>query len=416
MKHYDDDDLLAFAHDLQDAPAGVEEHLTTCLECAARLRALQQITRGLTQETPGVAFFRSYEAAQEHELAIARGHLSTGTVEKAPRTLGLVRALLTDAQGHLGNDLATAYSRSELAIRIAESVSEDAYPRAAVLLARGDAHREHANAQRLLGQLPEALADLERAETHYEALYASAYPLAQVGFARALVLFKMSEFAAAAAALHACSDTFLEFGDIAGFTKARFMQASLYFEEGAITKAAAVFELLRESVERTGDRELLARLYSNLGACAIALDDEPTARAHFGNALVLFDELHLETEKVRIRWNLARLKLGRDPGTSLRPLQEVRLAFQTLGLAMDAALVALDMVEALLATGDAERAEYLSAELLTAFQRMDANLNVTQALTYFHESTKARRATTALTRSLRTYLETPAIIAFQPPA
>lgn|GEM_PF-1287114 len=406
--HYDDDDLLAFAHGLEDAPAGVEEHLTACLDCGARLRSLRHITDGLVRQTPGVEFFQRYEAAQERELATAHVHLRMGTVDQAPPTLGLVRALLLEAQAHLGSDLAVARSRSEQAISVALSIPEGAYPLAAIVLARGDAHREHANALRLLGHFPGALGALDRAAADCESLYASACPLAQVEFSRALVLFKMSRFAAATAALHACSDTFLEFGDVAGSTKARFMQASIYFEEGSITKAGAVFESLLDPVRRAVDREMLARLESNLGACAIALDDEPSARAHFGNALGLFEELHLDTEKVRIRWNLARLTLRRDPGASLRPLQEVRISFQTLGLGMDAALVALDMVEALLATGDTERAERLSAELLTAFQRMDANLNVTQALTYFHESTKARRATTRLTRSLRAYLGTPA--------
>jgi len=413
MSHYDEDDLLTYVHQRASAPSGIAEHLLVCLACRATIEELQSITADLLREDVPPAF-RAYEEQRCAEDALAVVKLANGEIPRRG-TLGTVRACLRRAHDALDQHPLEALNWSAAATSIAINISTDSYPSGVVKHARGGAHREAANALRMLGQLPDALGRLESAEQCYEETYTGAYPIAQVAFARALVHFAQSDLPSADRDLQECSAIFREFGDTVAYIKAQLMAAAILFRQGAIDRAAAVFATLVTPLEQSGDQEPLARVYSNLGACSVALGDETGARASFNKAFPLFEALQMGTEKIRVHWNLARLTLHEEPQESLRPLQQVRISFQTLGMSMDAALVGLDMVEALLRTGDENRAEHLAAEVLVTFQHAQANVRAMEALAYLQAAMRARRATPALARYVREYVESTSN-AFQPPS
>jgi len=413
MTHYDEDDILSYLHGRPGTPRGIAEHLLACPECRTTLEELRSLAADLVRADVPAAI-RAYEERRQVEDARAEEQLSR---EGLPRqgTLGTVRACLRRAHELLDQHPLDASRWADAGCAIAFSIPTANYPPGVVAHARGDAYRESANALRMLGKIPEALERLEVAAQCYGETYTAAYPLAHVAFARALVHYTQSDYARAEREITECSAAFREFGDTASFVKAQLMAAAILFGQGAIDQAARIFASLVQPLEESGDEETLARVYSNLGSCSVALGEATSAEAYFIQAMRLFEERGMNTEKLRVRWNLARLTLQRQPEESLRPLQEVRVTFETLGMRMDAALVGLDMVEALLITGDELRAERLAVEVLLTLQREQANLKATIALTYLQTAMQARRATPSLARYVREYVENPTS-AFQPPA
>ncbi|MFP5247600.1 MAG: hypothetical protein ACLGH0_12990, partial [Thermoanaerobaculia bacterium] len=98
-----------------------------------------------------------------------------------------------------------------------------------------------------------------------------------------------------------------------------------------------------------------------------------------------------------------------DIDDGLTRLREARREFEALGLRSDAALVTLDLAEALLATGQpgaAREAAELSASLVDLFTSVGMTGHALTALAFLREAFAGGNATPALVRHVREYLET----------
>jgi hypothetical protein len=97
---------------------------------------------------------------------------------------GVVRRLSAHAHSVCDNEPLDALTFADAAVSVAEALPDDTYPARAIYELRGTAWKERANAQRLLGQCPEALESLLRAERAYKHLASPSLGLSTVALVR----------------------------------------------------------------------------------------------------------------------------------------------------------------------------------------------------------------------------------------
>jgi tetratricopeptide (TPR) repeat protein len=167
-----------------------------------------------------------------------------------------------------------------------------------------------------------------------------------------------------------------------------------------------VLDRLADEAGRTGDRLHFARARQTAGNCYIELGEHAKAAEYFYEALVVWDELGLDTERIRTNWSIGVLqKATGDLNGAITRIDDARRAFEALGIINDAALTRLDLAEVLLLAGRTAEVPELLRDVVVSFTSEGVMRSASIALAYLREAVESGPIEPRLVRHVRDYLE-----------
>ncbi|MBV9494568.1 MAG: hypothetical protein JOZ54_10000 [Acidobacteria bacterium] len=434
MQHLDDSDFITYLLKA-DSEAVFEDkrrHLRNCVECQKALADVEDFNRHLRDAVMWRAAddlsnadslrqsLSEWAARLAEEDAKASALLGlilrspgefiwadVGNKYRGDAQAGVVRILCQTAREFFERDPLHARTLAEHATLVAEAIADDVYPAVITAELRGMAWKECANAFRYLGLFDAANDALNRAERAYRRLPDSSLPLAITGFIRASVFYKSERFEEAAALASTAATEFSRLRQTTRYSHARALEASAFARMGRPAAARDVTLPLLAAAEAENDLPLRARLSANLASYHIELGELQQAGVLLHAALQLYGELDIVTEANRARWLLGRLELrsGRFD-TALPQLRRSIDECVARGMLTDAALVLLDVCEALIIAG--RRTQEITTHCRDLAARFKAAGMLTSALTalaFLREAASLRQLTPSVVTHVRTFFE-----------
>ncbi|HKR65102.1 MAG TPA: zf-HC2 domain-containing protein [Thermoanaerobaculia bacterium] len=432
--HYDETALQDYLDDPMHHPDrdAIEAHVAYCKPCAATLEELRafdatlaaevawETERESAAETPGV--IREFADLLATEDATAREMLApllaspvsfrraNVTARPVMRTAGVVRLLCTESRELRERQPMHALVLADSAIAIADQLPSDLYPAPLLDDLRGSAWLERANVLRYLGRYAEALDAIDIAQRAFARSPVAAFSGALADYLRGVVFVETERLEDAMRLVRKAARVFRQFGEHERYVHAKIVEATVLFDQRRVRDARDLFVSLIATAKELGHAQTLARLYANVANCQLRLHELASADDYYSRALSLFEALGLETERIRTRWNIGCLRIVTgDLADGLSRLREAAREFSELGLRTDAALVTLDLAEALLAAGDPpsrREAAELCTSLVESFTAVGMTGHALTALAYLREAFESGQATPDLVRHVRHYLET----------
>ena len=426
MTHYSDEDLILYRLE-PDRDPEMATHVAQCGDCRAELEELAWVDTALRDRetwTSAEALMRQSRYAAEFQETRARVEAEERAAERllAPllrspfqfrlanlpanrkaRTAGVVRRLcaaaheLHEQQPQFSLEVATA------ACEIATTLEQG--PKTPGRYCMALSLRERANALRYLGRFGEALQTLDEAEQFLDTPL-DAHDRAVVWFIRATVFMKMGRLEEAARLVPEAARVFRDHGDTSRELSVLLVQSACFSLAGRGGEAASAYESLAAKARAMGSRNILARAAIGAANAYLELSRFEEAERHYLEALVLFDELGLSTEKARAEWALALVLVRQgDLDAGAARLDGVRTELLRLSLVNDHALATLEWAAARLAAGRLEGIAAACREIMVRFESEGMMKSARLALAYVHEALARGTATPELIRHVRTYLE-----------
>ncbi|HUF18479.1 MAG TPA: hypothetical protein VMS12_10595 [Thermoanaerobaculia bacterium] len=434
--HYDEETLLTFLEDpiALDCGDDLELHMLECAPCGRLFESVREFYAALSdaavwgEDEPSLLEAEPDPEKLEEFLAFARTLSSEegeaerlvpallrmppeqwpAEIDASPRlrTAAALRRISEEARRMLNIEPARALELAVLASDFAESLTVDSYTGDTVFQLRGVCWKERANALRYLGRLKEAIKALDRADMAFSQTSVCHFDLATVAYVRGTLLVEMERTAEALELARTSADTFLTFGDLRRYSHSKMLEGAIYFGRHDYAQARDVWIALLKPLRANNDLNSLANLFNNIGQCFVKLGDSDSAGTYFLQAMLLYQDLGMETEKVRSRWGLARLLVSTGKfAEGIVRLKQTRSDFNSLSMRGDAALVSLDMVEAMLASGQNEEVPVICRELADQFAMEGMNSTAGMALAYLREAVAAEEANPEVIGHVRAYLE-----------
>jgi tetratricopeptide (TPR) repeat protein len=267
--------------------------------------------------------------------------------------------------------------------------------------------RESANALRYLGRFAEALKALEHAEKLFDSSPATdPHDIAIVWMIRATVLMEMNHLAEAQRLARESCRIFRDYSDGGRELSALLIHASCLHFEGKNAEAASAFEAVVEKARVEGNTKILAHAMSDAATAYLDLGDFRRAERYYIEALILFDELGLATDKAVVAWSLALVLVRRgELGAGAERLDAARAELHRLGLLNDHGLATLDWAAARLALEEPAGVADACKRIVMRFESEGMMKSARLALAYVHEALARGTATPALLQHVRKYLE-----------
>jgi tetratricopeptide (TPR) repeat protein len=321
------------------------------------------------------------------------------------RTGGVVRKLCAAAHSIYESKPRVALTFADAAISVAEALPDDLYPARAVFRLRGTAWKERANAQVLLGQLPQAHESLDRAERAYRKTPHNGLGLSIVAFVRAGVFYEQGRLDEAMAMAERSERGFAHAGDAKRCTDASFARASIMLESGDANGALRIYQHIIEHGENTGSDYWIALGSYGAGNCEVDRRNLGEASLLFHRALVIFRKSGPEPDRLLTEWGIARVVFhsGRF-SEAIRRLRDVATEFETRGMVTNAALVGLDVSEGLLVLDRTKEIADLAQHLFSVFTSAGMLTGALSAIAYLKEAAAAKRLTKRDVEAVRAFL------------
>ena len=399
--HIPDDLLVEYADDPASHPE-IAPHLSACFECSTAVSFYRTLNAELCEDevwsyeeelrTEGgqkaVREFADRIAAEDAEAGrlldrilespyrFARANI---VGKRRFRAGGVVRRLCEAVREQCDREPFYAMELAQAAQVIASELPEDYYPSSLVHELRGRAWKEYATACQYLGRYQAGLDALTRAERSYVCLSDAGYGLAAVNLSRAILLWKVQRHGEALPFARSAAGEYVQRRDLRRYMEAREVEAVILERMGEGIKAREIYDRAFHAADELEDIEMKARAARNLGINYRDTGDLGNSSKYLIIAMQLYEELRQDVWVARTRWSIARLPLV--AGNFRDAEHRLRIAITHLeakGLRNDVADAKLDLVEALLMTGQISEVESLCAEV--AFFYREAGL-VTGALT-----------------------------------
>jgi tetratricopeptide (TPR) repeat protein len=428
-RHYTRDELERYAEDGSsfDGAATLESHLGRCAECRATLDDARTFLAQLS--SPEVWHFADEMVSREHtwplvdlqgrierEDAEARVMLrrplssplrflwASVAAKRRFRTGGVVRLLCAESKRVREENPLHARNLADAAAAIADRLPDASYPAAGVNHLRGLAWKEVANALRYLGDLNGALGALDRAKRAYARLLVHDAEDAAVLFVRATIIWKQQRLDEALTMARAAAAEFARLGDHDRWVDARLLEGSILCDAHDGAAARNTFLDLRDHA--LGDNPVLAgRIENNLANAYLELRDFGSATKHLLAAIQLYEGGNVRTEAARARWSLGCLALeGGNTAEAERRLRAASTEFDQLRMTSDAALVLLDLMEALLVLGRSDEVRDVGSQLVARFTAAGMRPAALTAAGYLREAAVAETLTPKAVRHVRDFL------------
>lgn len=433
MSHVPETELVLYAVQPETFPAErrreIEAHLAACAECQEssdffRIREddlVEILAEPDTWEPAiGTATQESLRAqgalvAQEDREAeeLLKEFLESPfhaawtplSMRRRYRTGGVVRKLTAAAHDVCENHPLVALTFADAAISVADALPDDLYPAGAVNRLRGTAWKERANAQMLLGQLPEAHDSLDRAERAYRKATCDHLGPSIVAFVRAGVFYEQHRFDEAMSMAERAEVGFAHSTDEQRRMDALFLRAGILFEVGQARAAIPLLQQVVDYGEQLQDSMWIARGSYAIGNCELDLGNLGEASLRFHNALIIFREIGADRLLALTEWGIARVVMqsGRT-AEAIRRLRDVAATLEGRGLVKDSALVGLDLAEALLASGKPRQIVELAQHIFVVFQEAGVLTGALSAIAYLKEAAATGLLTAAAVKEIRSFL------------
>jgi len=320
-------------------------------------------------------------------------------------TQGMVRVLCAEANAR--HEQRPKFSRllAESAYAIATKLPDDAIvPKRTAM---GLALRERANALRYLGSFADALKLLDYAEKLFDRMPAAdVFDIAIVRYIRATVFMKSDRLTEGIIAARAAATVFRDYGDRTREIAASVVEACCLLLSRKTKEAAESFERVILLSRSGGDTGMLVRGLHNAGRALLDLRELDRAERYLVEALALYDELDVPTEKARATWTIASIVIARgDLHEGERRLNAIRTELARFGLTNDAALATLEWAEVRLALGRTAGVADACRAIVVVFETEGMRRHAKHALAVLNSALAAGRATPELVRHVRSYLE-----------
>jgi tetratricopeptide (TPR) repeat protein len=367
----------------------------------------------IARET-GETFLRTIEqltaerAAARPIVEALRPRLSSIWDEEIPsswRTAGFVQELASAASDVLESDPRESLSLAQLALAIATGIPTGTYPDPVQAQIEGTAWKEIGTAHRYLNEYDAALRAYNAASRSFASANSLAHDAAVVDFARAIALADVQRYAEALDLLAGVEPLFRSFGDETRVVKVSLLRGNICLLQGRLKEARATYEKALEEVSLE-DLHTRAMLYLNLGQTCTNLGDMNNGVLMLHHARQLLLDLGMSVEVNRTEWNLARaLLLNGEYGRAIPILNRVRVFYLAKRIPEDAGLAGLDVADALIATGQADRAREIVVQVLAEFTNSNLNAHALTALAYLRDVLHTTRQPQRAVRHVRQYLD-----------
>jgi tetratricopeptide (TPR) repeat protein len=267
--------------------------------------------------------------------------------------------------------------------------------------------RERANALRYLGKFSEALQSLEYAEKLFDVTPgADEFDLAIVWLLRATVFMKSDRLSEGIGLARDAARVFQEYGDRDRELTTVMVEACCLLLSGQAQDAADAFIRLAELARERSNTRMLASALQNGAAALVNLGQLDRAEGFYTEALVLYDELGVPTEKARTMWALGGVVVARgELEEGAARLNGSRTELMHLGLTNDAAQATLEWAEVRLALNKPEGVAAACREIVVVFNSEGMQRFAREALAVLHEALAKGKATPELVRSIRLFLD-----------
>ena len=322
------------------------------------------------------------------------------------RTLGFVDELTRGAAAVLEQDPARSRALAQFAIAVATALPSGEYPPIAVARIEGQAWKELGTAHRYLSAYDASLRAFDAARRCFGAHGALAHDHAAVDLAAAVALSEAARYDEALALITRTAPVFAEAGDHRRLIQGALVRAMVHHRRGELDRARAGYEEALLRAKKHPDPHTMASIYNNLGQVCAELGDFGAAASSLTNAHESFTQLAMPAEVLRTEGALARLSMRQgDFERAIALLQRVRQRFSDLGLIDEANFVALDIVDALVATDQGPAALQLTERAVAECRAAGLNRRTIQALSYLRDLLPRHAQPCVPIQHVRTYLE-----------
>lgn len=320
------------------------------------------------------------------------------------RTWGALEYLGKLINDSLSKDPKYALAVAELAVAVAISLPDHAYPPVGMAQMRAAAWKDLGRSLRVLSRYDEALSAFVAAEAEVTDFGALGHDLAIIRFNMVVALQEMNRYDESLALIPECKDLFRNYGDTDGFVLCGIAEGVLLQRLRKYREAREIYLVLLSSTNNI-ETQNLAALHQAIGFCSIELGDFPTAEANLETALRLNRQLGSPVEIMKIDLGRGRLLARRGKyQRAIDHLRPVRRQFLSSGMPEEAGLCGLEVVEAMLALGKTSQAESLARRIVTEFTEAGLSSRAITALGYLTEAIASREVPVNLVGQVREYI------------
>lgn len=339
-------------------------------------------------------------------LALSDEELSPAIVNiPDEKLLGVLECLLDTAHDELDREPRRARRYTDLVLSHIGRVQVPPGAEPFIELLHAQAWKEHANALYATGDLPGALIATRRGIGSLGANPAYALERADLELLEAHIHHDQGDWETALARVRACAAQFRAHGDLRRAVRARTTEGGLLYERRHYAEAENAFRAASDDAERANDEETRVRLANNLGHCAVQRGDYTAASAYFTTALIGFDTLGMEAERQRALWGIASILAKTDHvPEAIAQLNAVQADFLAREMALDAALVALAIVELLVKVDRVALFPSVCKNLVATFEKAGMTGNALTALAYLEECAHGRTVTVEKVARVRAFV------------
>lgn len=425
--HYDEETLIRVA----EAADPVEDaHIAACHDCRAAVDEYRDMLSCIgdeavwderpLDETPNpqtIATLRSFVEQMQREDAEAEplvAELLAGTREEwMPRlmadakfrTPGVVRKLIASMPLVVRSKPNDAVVVAALAAEIAANPSRSDDIVATRL--HGAALRELSFANIYVGNYDDALTAARAAADLFDRCFVPDHEHGRLAVLNAEIARSSNRVSEGLAHAEEAVRVFTETADLRRIVDAVSLKASLLARRHDFAAAIILAQGLLNSNDYVLSDTHRAMLHMNLGYYFRENGQFPESLHHLQLAASILDELHMVSEAVRTRWNVAAVlkSAGRIADATAR-FEAVMREFTALGMAGAAALVALDLAEIALARQDFDEVEKLCRSAIHQFSisGFAYSERAATALALLGDASKQKRASLQMLRSVAQYV------------
>ena len=393
------------------------QHLADCSSCRQRFSE-NVLPFNAARRREGARAFAAAAAQLEREREsasdIVERQLRATPIEEWPglaespalRNNAALEQMSEEVRKRIERKPVEALAIANLATSIAETLPANAYPPVVTAQIRSTALRDRANALRYLGRLDEAYDSIETAEARLGEFPGAAHDRAIIWLVKAMIQGQMDLFDESEQMITAASLVFADVNDLPRFFQAGLVYGNLLGRQKRYEDAQRIFGDLLDVARSTGDDKTQARLYNNLGHCAIYLDDYARANIHFSESIARFTDLGLRAEVPRTNLGAALVLIGKGQiDSGLARLEDARRVFIDLGMMGEAGLCALRIIEVLIDRGDTEQARVLTGAVIDEFEAAGLDTLAVQAVAGLQSSIDADGATAETVRTVHEFVQ-----------
>lgn len=428
-RHYDEEALISLLESRREA---TDTHLPSCPPCNGKLQSFRSISGALrdadvwdkreirTEAVPAtIATLRAFADRMSDEDTRAETILTellAGSREtwmarlqehREWRTAGVARKLIEAATRAIDTMPPDAVEMTALATEVADHLDQAQFPSDTIPRLRGAAWRERAYALYYTGAFTAAESAIFTSERHFSCCAVNEYEMARLGIVKALAFRAFEKFDAATDAARESAEIFERFSHVEKIASARLAEVHLLFSRQQFGRAEAILHSLARLLADRPETDTYARVLLSLAHSQRKLGRFEEAIGNYESAALLFEEMDVPTERVRIRWNIA-VTLA-DAGRLSDAYERLCLTLpemERLGMTSEAAYMALDIAELLLAERRYVEVEQICRKAMAIFENTGVAYTprAMTALAYMKEAAAERRATAVLVRDVRDYI------------